>query len=276
MFGSADVFLWNMSLPFHSQVLISKNIIIFLISLLGSTQIGPGAKLSGRPGLNFPRTVYCAAIWVSLTNIACQTLIKTPKDVKNDTTRMVRMSNLGGEQRGPSTRALRESLAGKRFQSGGVLLFWSDHRVTMVILILITPIKSKYILKDSRRPVKEELSCGQRVEVAEGEDIRWDKCNSDFFDGRSQIHLKCILDEKLSYEIPCEVAYRNFWSLLLGNLSIVAHRTWPFFHSLFKLTLSRLTKQHFSRLYSWKPQLIHHGIYVFQKGPIKIWWIVKL
>ena len=120
----------------------------------------------------------------------------TDKSKKNHK-EIQKTNNLGGERRGPSTRAPPGNLAGKRFQSDGVLLFWSDLCVT--IIILTTPVKSKYILKDSRRPVKEELSCGQRVEVTEGEDIRWNRISgyqdigisaesgSNFFDGRSQI-----------------------------------------------------------------------------------------
>ena len=54
----------------------------------------------------------------------------------------------------------------------------------------MVPVESKYILKDSWGPVKEELPCAQRIEVAEGQDIRWneiirDKCSSTasaFFD----------------------------------------------------------------------------------------------
>ena len=76
----------------------------------------------------------------------------------------------------------------------------------------------------------------QDIRISWYRDIRWIRIKF-FWRKVSDSLFKCILDDILIYTIPCdtymiyiiipcELAYRNFWSLLLGNLSIVAHRTW--------------------------------------------------
>ena len=76
----------------------------------------------------------------------------------------------------------------------------------------MVPIESKYILKDSRGSVKEELPCAQRIEVTEGQDIRWNRIIRDklsyaalgFFERISENHFKnliiCILEDMLGGE----------------------------------------------------------------------------
>ena len=113
----------------------------------------------------------------------------------------ISISNLGGEQRVPSTRALPGSLAGKHFQSSGALLSWLNHHFTRAgrSVLKMVPIESKYILKDSRGSIKEELPCAQRIEVTEGQDIRWNR----------------IIRKKWSYERIFEI---HFQSLIIRIL----------------------------------------------------------
>ena len=92
-------------------------------------------------------------------------------------------NNLDAKLRVPSIRAPRESLAGKHFPWGEAPLFWflqhfktvtSLSKILIEIMILI-PVEPKYIFENSRRSVEEELSCSQRIIIAQCKDIRWNR-----------------------------------------------------------------------------------------------------